>query len=417
MSRLSAIEQPRSRDALVILTAGSLILALSLGVRSVFGGVVDPVSKDLFGGRIEIFSLSIAIQNLMWGLAQPAFGAIADRYGDRLAMWLGFFCYGAGMVICALGGTAFAQHMGAGVLVGMGLSGTAFGVVLAVVGRAAPPEKRSAYMGITSAFGSGGQVVLPLLVAGLIDTYDWRLVVLIVGATLIPIALCIPFLRVKAEQPRVSEQVSLSSYVGRAFGNTSFVMLTFGFFVCGFHLAFVTAHLPNYVENFCFAVGLTPEELRAFGLQALAVAGLTNIIGTLIASKLGMIYPKPYVLAWIYAIRAVVILVFISLPLTQTSVMIFALVMGFLWLSTVPLTSALVMVMFGPRAMGTLFGFVFLGHQMGSFLGVWLGGLYFDRYGDYEGIWILAIILGVLSAVMHLAVREEGIPLRRMSPA
>ncbi len=417
MTVTSRSEHSRSHDTVIILTAGSLVLALSFGVRAIFGGVVEPVSSDLFGGRIEVFSLSIAIQNLVWGLAQPAFGALADRYGDRLALWLGFACYVLGMLVSALGHTAFDQHLGAGLLVGMGLSGTAFGVVLAVVGRMAPEEKRSAYLGITSAFGSAGQAVMPLIASVLISTLDWRVVMVAMAAMLIPMALCIPFLSGKSMPAKASPQVSISTYVKQAFGHSSFVMLTLGFFVCGFHLAFVTAHLPTYVENFCFSAGLTPEELRAFGLQALALAGLANIFGTLIAARLGTIFPKPYVLAWIYAIRAVVILVFISLPLTQTSVLIFALVMGFLWLSTVPLTSALVLVMFGPRAMATLFGFVFLGHQLGGFTGVWLGGVYFDRFGNYDGIWILSIILGVLSAIMHLGVRERPFLRPAASPA
>ncbi|GAB5470722.1 MAG: MFS transporter [Rhodospirillales bacterium] len=412
MTRTAPREQTGTHDAVVILTAGSIVLALAFGVRSVFGGVVEPVSNELFGGRIEVFSLSIAIQNLVWGLAQPAFGAIADKYGDRLALWLGFGCYVLGMLVCSLGSTPLAQHLGTGVLVGMGLSGTAFGVVLAVVGRAAPEDKRSAYLGLTSAFGSAGQVVLPLMVSFLLESLDWRLVMIVVGAMLLPMALCIPFLHCKTVPLQRGEPVTISSFVRQAFGHSSFVMLTVGFFVCGFHLAFVTAHLPNYVETFCLAAGLSPQELRAFGLQALALAGLANIFGTLIAARLGTIFPKPYVLAWIYAIRAVVIVAFISLPLTQTSVMIFALAMGFLWLSTVPLTSALVLVMFGPRAMGTLFGFVFLGHQLGSFTGVWLGGFYFDRFGNYEGIWILSAVLGLLSALMHLGVREESVPLR-----
>ena len=195
-------------------------------------------------------------------------------------------------------------------------------------------------------------------------------------------------------------------------GHSSYVMLGAGFFVCGFHLAFVTAHLPNYVQHFCIATGASPAELRALGLQALALAGLANIFGTLWAARLGTRFPKPHVLAAIYALRALLIAVFISLPVTPASVMVFALIMGVLWLSTVPLTSALVLIMFGPRAMGTLFGFVFLSHQLGSFAGVWLGGWVFDRYANYDYIWYLAIALGVLSAIAHLLVQERAAPAR-----
>ncbi len=398
-----------------IILAGGIVLALAFGVRAMFGGVVEPLSNELFGGRIDIFSFSIAIQNLVWGLAQPGFGIIADKFGDRRALWLGFMCYVLGMLVCALSSTPLAQHLGAGVLVGMGISGTAFGTILAVVGRAAPEEKRSYYLGITSAIGSSGQVVLPLLTSWLIEWFDWRITLVIVTFTLVPMALCIPFLRVKVNLPIGSaEPVSMTHTIRNAFGHTSYTLLNIGFFVCGFHLAFITAHLPNYVQNFCIS-SASPAELRALGLQALALAGFANIFGTLLASRLGSWFPKPYVLAAIYALRAFVIIIFISLPLTPTSVMIFALVMGGLWLSTVPLTSALVLTMFGPRAMGTLFGFVFLSHQLGGFAGVWLGGVFFDRYASYDQVWYLAILLGVFSAVAHLLVLERPAPSRGLA--
>ncbi|WP_339758234.1 MFS transporter [uncultured Hoeflea sp.] len=399
-----------NRDILIIVLAGSVVLALAFGVRSVFGGIVQPLSNDLFDGRIEVFSLSIAIQNLVWGLAQPVFGIIADKFGDRRALWLGFFCYVAGMLICVVGTTPLAQHAGAGVLVGMGISGTAFGVVLAVVGRAAPADKRSHYLGITSAMGSAGQVVLPLVVSWLVEWLDWRMTLVVVTFALAPMALCIPFLRANVSPTTASaHNDSITQTVRKAFGHSSYTLLSAGFFVCGFHLAFITAHLPNYVQNFCVSTA-SAAELRALGLQALALAGFANIFGTLLASHLGTRFPKPYVLAAIYALRALAILIFISLPVTPTSVMIFALVMGGLWLSTVPLTSALVLTMFGPRAMGTLFGFVFLSHQLGGFAGVWLGGIVFDRYASYDQVWYLAIGLGVISAIAHLLVQERAAP-------
>ena len=405
------------RDTITIMLAGGIVLALAFGVRSVFGGVVEPLSNELFGGRIEIFSLSIAIQNLIWGVAQPAFGILADKYGDRKALWLGFCLYVLGMVVCIVGTSPLAQHLGAGVLVGMGISGTAFGVVLTVVGRAAPVEKRTQYLGITSAMGSAGQVVLPLLTSWLIEWLDWRMTMIVVTATLAPMALCIPFLRAKPASPSpthnnaATDDFSIRQTIRQAFGHSSYMMLGAGFFVCGFHLAFVTAHLPNYVQHFCIS-SASAEELRALGLQALALAGLANIFGTLLAAKLGTKFSKPYLLAAIYALRSVVILAFISLPVTEASVMVFALVMGVLWLSTVPLTSSLVLIMFGPRAMGTLFGFVFFSHQLGSFVGVWLGGFFFDRYASYDHIWYLAIALGVLSAIAHLLVQERPAPHR-----
>ena len=404
-----------ARPAYIIVIAGGAILALSFGVRSVFGGVVEPISNDLFGGRIEIISLSIAIQNLVWGLAQPIFGMVADRYSDRRALIIGLLSYVAGLALCIVGTTPLAQHLGAGLLVGMGISGTAFGVVLAAIGRAAPEEKRDLYLGVASALGSVGQVVMPLLASWLTEWLDWRPTLVVVTAMLAPMVLCIPLMRVdKASSAHertgfMSERRTppLHQTVIEAFNHPSFIFLTAGFFVCGFHLAFITAHLPNYVQHFCSSTRMSPEELRAFGLQALSVVGFANIIGTLLATRLGAIFPKPYVLSAIYALRALVILAFISQPMTPVSIMIFAFAMGVLWLSTVPLTSALVLRMFGPRPMGTLFGFVFLGHQLGSFIGVWLAGAWFDWYANYDFIWQASIVLGVLSALLHVFVKER----------
>lgn len=414
----AATQHHQSIKAIVI--AGGVILALSFGVRSMFGGIVVPLSNELFGGRIEIFSLSIAIQNLVWGLAQPAFGMVADRYGDRRALWLGLACYIAGIALCILGTTPLAQHLGAGLLVGMGISGTAFGVVLAVIGRVAPVEKRGLYLGIASALGSLGQVIMPLMASWLTAWFDWRLTLIIIAAMLAPMALCIPMMRAQAEPSADrddglldgSESRLLRQRVADAFKHPGYVFLTAGFFVCGFHLAFITAHLPNFVQHFCSASGMSPEELRAYGLQALALVGFANVLGTLLATHLGGFFPKPHVLSAIYALRTLVILAFISQPITPASVMIFAFAMGMLWLSTVPLTSALVLTMFGPRTMGTLFGFVFLGHQLGSFSGVWLAGAWFDLYADYGFIWHASIALGGLSAILHLFVKERAVPLR-----
>lgn len=410
MTTSDDILKTHTKNAMTIVIAGGIVLALSFGVRAVFGGIVEPLSDELFDGRIEIFSLSIAIQNLVWGIAQPGFGMLADKYGDRLALWLGFIFYVVGMVICALGTTPFAQYMSAGVLVGMGISGTAFGTVLAVVGRSAPIEKRTQYLGITSAIGSTGQFLLPLLVSWLTQWLDWRLTLIVVTGALLPMMLCIPFLSANKSLEKEGSDISINETINQAFGHKSYVLLAAGFFVCGFHLAFITAHFPNFVQKFCVSTTSTAEELRALGLLALSFAGLANIFGTLIASKLGSIYPKPYLLAGIYSLRAVVIFIFISLPITPVSVIIFAVIMGSIWLSTVPLTSSLILVMFGPKAMGTLFGFVFLSHQLGSFAGVWLGGVFFDLYGSYDQIWMISIALSVFAAIAHLLVQEKEAP-------
>ncbi|MEM9247242.1 MAG: MFS transporter [Pseudomonadota bacterium] len=398
---------------IVIVVAGGLILALSFGLRSVFGGFVEPLSQDLFDGQIAVFSLSLALQNLIWGVAQPVFGMLADKYGDRRALWTGFLCYGAGMALVVYGASPATMHLGAGLLVGMGIAGTAFGLVLAVVGRAAPVDKRDTYLGITSALGSAGQVVMPLLAAALTDWLDWRMALTILMLLLLPMALCIPLLRLEEPAPAAAAPPAppLMQTIANAFQQPSYVFLCAGFFVCGFHVAFISAHLPTYVQYFCSGTTMTPEELRGWGLQALSVVGLANIFGTLLASRLGTVFPKPYVLASIYGLRAVVILVFISAPLTPTSVMVFAAMMGVLWLSTVPLTSALVLTMFGPRAMATLFGFVFLSHQLGGFIGVWWAGQRFDLYADYDLVWQVSILLGIASAALHLMVRDGPAPM------
>ncbi len=413
MATIATASRHEQRSIFAIVAAGGIILALSFGVRSMFGGIVVPLSDDLFTGRIEVFSLSIAIQNLVWGLAQPVFGMVADRFGDRRALWIGLFCYIAGIVVCVVGTTPLAQHVGAGLLVGMGISGTAFGVVLAVIGRAAPVDKRGLYLGIASALGSVGQVVMPLVASWLMAWFDWKLTLIIIALMLAPMALCIPMMRAEAAPPTDTDRgdnVLLRQAVATAFRYPGFVFLTAGFFVCGFHLAFITAHLPNFVQHFCVGTGMSPQELRAYGLQALSLVGFANIIGTLLATQLGQIFPKPYVLSAIYALRTVAILVFLSQPITPVSVMIFAFAMGILWLSTVPLTSALVLTMFGPRTMGTLFGFVFLSHQLGGFAGVWLGGLWFDMYANYDVIWYASIGLGAVAAFLHLLVRERPAP-------
>ncbi len=391
-----------------ILIAGSIILALSFGIRSIFGGIITPLSAE-FGWPRETYSLSLAIQNLAWGLAQPLFGAIADRYGDRKALWLGFFCYLAGMGLAVVGMTPFAQHMGSGLLIGMGIAGTAFGIVLSVVGRAAPEAKRSQYLGYATAAGSLGQVVLPPIAAWLLTNYDWRVTLIVLTVMLLPMAVCIPFLKANAPTPgsdgeaqaasQAQDEPGLGAVLARAFGYPSYLFLTLGFFVCGFHLAFISIHFPAFVAERCGD--------PALGLQALTLVGATNIIGTILAGQLGAWLPKQYLLSGIYALRALVIVIFISNPITPLSVILFSLAIGPLWLSTVPLTSGLVVAMFGPKHMGTLYGFVFLSHQLGSFTGVWLGGWLYDATGSYDIVWKVAIALGVLSAIVHLPVRER----------
>ncbi|MEM6358237.1 MAG: MFS transporter, partial [Pseudomonadota bacterium] len=349
----------------------------------------------------EVFSLSLAIQNMVWGLAQPFFGALADKYGDRWALWLGLGLYCAGMALAAVGYLPVMQHLGAGVLVGMGVAGTAFGLVLSVVGRAVPEERRAKALALTAALGSFGQMAMPLLAGWLTSIYGWQATLIVMGLLLLPIGFCIPFL--KAETPAGSTadpEVTIGTMARRAFGHSSYVLLTLGFFVCGFHVAFMTAHLPVYVAEVCGSVTL--------GAATLSVIGLANVFGTLLAGQLASYFPKPYILSAIYALRAVVITLFIFvIPPTPVSMMVFSAMIGVLWLSTVPLTSGLVATMFGTRALGTLYGIVFLSHQVGSFLGVWIGGRTYDATGSYDTVWIAAVVLGVFSALVHLPVRDR----------
>ena len=408
MRARSAAEDGRGMT--VMMAAASLTLALAFGVRSVFGVALEPLSADL-GWPRETFALSLAIQNLVWGLAQPAFGALADRHGDRSALWTGFALYVAGMALSASGATPLAQHLGAGALVGMGVSGTAFGLVLSVVGRAAPEHRRMQALGLVSALGAAGQVLLPLLAQQALAATDWRGMLWAMTAALLPVALCIPFL--KAPPPRggagAAPAVPLGDAMRRAFSHPSYLLLVMGFFVCGFHVAFITAHFPAYVAEVCAAFSLFGREVtpEALGAATISLVGLANVFGTLAASRLGVRYPKPYVLSAIYALRAVVILLFLWTPVSPATVVIFSVAMGVLWLSTVPLTSALVAAMFGTGAMATLYGFVFLSHQIGSFIGVWMGGRLYDLTGGYDLVWAVAVGLGAFSALAHLPIRER----------
>jgi MFS family permease len=299
------------------------------------------------------------------------------------------------------------MHTGAGVLIGLGVAGTAFGLILSVVGRATPDHKRSQALGLTAAFGSLGQMLLPAISGALVDAYGWQVSLLIMTALLLPMAACIPLL--KAEVPignaSVHDNLATGVVIRRAFGHSSYALLTMGFFVCGFHVAAIAAHFPAFVAEMC----ATPEgPATELGALTLSIVGLGNFVGTLIVGQLGARFPKPYLLSAIYALRAVVILVFISLPITPASVIVFSMSIGLLWLTTVPLTTGLVATMFGTRHMGTLYGFVFLSHQVGSFIGVYMGGVVYDIYGNYDAFWYASIALGIFSAIVHLPVRDRA---------
>lgn len=391
-----------SRDTQVIILAGAVVLALGFGARSIFGIVLDPMSTEL-GWPREIFSLSLAIQNLVWGISQPFLGMFADRVGDRKAMWLGLGLYIAGMLISAMGHAPWMQHLGAGVLVGLGVSGTGFGVVLSAIGRRTTDANRSKVMASAAALGSLGQMLMPLLAGWLTEAYGWQVTLSVIAALLIPMFFVIPMFGrapiIEEGEPELA--ADNRTLLAHAFGQSSYILLMFGFFVCGFHVGFMTAHLPAYVYETCGSLAL--------GAAALSIVGGANVIGTWVFGQLGSRYPKPYVLSALYAIRALAMLLFVLVPPTPLTVVLFSAGVGLAWLATVPLTSALVAAIFGPKYMATLYGIVFLSHQVGAFIGIWMGGKVYDLYGNYDLIWWAAIALGVLSALVHLPVREQRV--------
>jgi predicted MFS family arabinose efflux permease len=388
-----------SRTALLAIVCGSLILLLSFGIRSAFGLFLQPMSQDLGWGR-EVFALALALQNLIWGASQPFVGMVADKWGSGRTLALGGLLYAFGVWLMAQTSSPGELYFSAGLLIGLALSGTAFGVVLAAIGRSVAPERRSAALGITTALGSLGQFLMPPLGQAFLAAYGWQtaLVVLACGSLLMVAAA----LGVQGRpQAAAGDTQTLGQAIGEARRHGGYLLLTAGFFVCGWHVAFIAVHLPAYLAD----GGLSP----GIAAWCLALVGLFNVIGSYTAGVLGGRLSKKYCLSFLYTARAVVISGFIMLPLTAASALVFSALMGLLWLSTVPLTSGLVAQIFGPRYMATLFGFVFFGHQVGSFLGVWLGGWLYDRYGSYDLIWWISIALGLIAALLHWPIDERGV--------
>ncbi len=385
------------RSALPVILGGMAVLALSFGFRSSFGVFLQPITEAMAWPR-ETFSLSLAIQSVAWGLGGPIFGALADRFGERRSLLLGVGCYTVGLFLAAHGMTPGAQHLGTGLLVGLGCAGTGFGLVLAIVGRSVPEEKRSRVLAVTSAAGSFGQFAIVPLSRQLEAGFGWSGALLMLAAASLLMFICVPFLRARPQEDEAGGG-SLGKAVGRASTDASFWLLTLGFFTCGFHVSFIGAHLPAYVTEVCGSAAL--------GSWALGVIGLGNIIGVLIAGELGTRMLKKHVLSGIYAVRAVLVLAFLAVPANPVTVMLFAVAAGLVWLATVPLTIHLIAYLHGPRFLATLYGLVFLGHQLGGFLGAWFGGWTYDRTGSYDAAWWAAIFLGALSAVAHLPIRER----------
>ncbi|MDX5409001.1 MAG: MFS transporter [Thauera sp.] len=378
------------------MVCGALILTLAMGVRHTGGLFLQPMTLDQGWSR-ELFSFSIALQNLLWGLFQPFAGAFADRHGAGRTLVGGALLYIAGLVIMAHADTALGLNVGAGLLIGMGLSGTTFSVVLGVIGRMAAPEKRSMALGLASAGGSFGQFAVLPVGQGLISMVGWQdaLLWLALGiALIIPLAAAVTGTSDRAS----GVQQSLREALAEAVRTPSFHYLFWSFFVCGFQTAFIMLHLPAFVVDGGMSANI--------GMTAVALIGLFNIFGSFLSGWLGGLYSKKWLLAWIYALRIVAILALLLFPLSQLTLYLFAAVMGLLWLGTVPLTSGLVGHIFGLRYVGMLYGIVFLGHQIGGFLGAWLGGRIFDLSGSYLMAWWLSIALSVMAAALSLPVRE-----------
>ncbi len=406
---------PQTRLFTPVLIGACIIIMLSFSVRASFGVFQIPIAEE-FGWLRAEFSLAIAIQNLAWGFGQPIFGAIADRFGDRRAIVLGALMYAAGLVLSSYAITP-GQHQLLEILVGFGIAGTGFGVILAIVGRAASDANRSVALGIATAAGSAGQVFGAPLAEGLLSMFPWQTVFVIFAAIILASLFALPLLRAPARAPKAVLEESMGQIIGKAVRDPSFALIFIGFFSCGYQLGFITAHFPAFVTELCgpispgsllHGVGITTTS--ALGAVAISLIGLANIVGTITAGWLGHRYSKRYLLAGIYTGRTIAAGLFIILPITPETVIAFSIVMGALWLATVPLTSGLVGYIYGLRYMGTLYGLVFFSHQLGSFLGVWLGGALYDIYGDYTAVWWVGVAVGALSAIVHLPIRET--PLR-----
>ena len=401
----------QSRLFTPVLIGGSIILLINFALRASFGVFQIPIAQEFGWPRTE-FSLAIAIQNLAWGIGQPIFGAFGERFGDRWSIIIGAFLYSAGLILTAHASSPATMQL-LEIMVGFGIAGTGFGVILAIIGRAASDENRSLALGIGTAAGSAGQVFGAPLAEGLLAHYPWQTVFIIFGVIVLACLLFLPLLGKTKPATRSELEDSMGTVLKRAFTDPSYLMIFAGFFSCGYQLGFITAHFPAMITEYCGPIaagsmlaGLGITTTSALGAVAISMIGLANIGGSILSGWLGKRYTKKYLLAGIYLLRTIASAAFILTPMTPATVILFSLVMGALWLATVPLTSGLVAYIYGLRYMGTLYGFVFLSHQLGSFLGVWLGGKMYDLYGNYTLVWWVGVGVGAFSALIHLPVRE-----------
>ena len=397
------------RTPALVIGMGCLITLIAFGPRSTLGFFLTPLSSANHWGR-DVFAFALALQNLLWGIGQPLGGMIADRFGTIRVVCTGAMLYAAGLVLMSHATSAPLLDASAGVLVGFGLAGCSFPVILAAFGKILPKEYRSIAFGFGTAAGSFGQFLYSPVAVLLMDTFGWQQTLVIFAVSMLAVlplssALATPqTATVKDAAPQ-----SLRAALGEAFAHRSYILLVLGFFTCGFQLQFITVHMPSYLVD----RGLSAQ----VGGWTIATIGLFNIIGSVTAGWPGDRIPKRYLLAFIYFVRAAAILAFISFPVTTVSCLIFAAIMGLMWLSTVPPTNGIIALMFGTKWLATLAGFAFFSHQVGGFLGVWLGGIAFDRTGSYNVVWWLAILFGVLSALINLPIVEKPVARVAAAPA
>jgi len=386
----------------VIIALGCIAALLAFGPRSTLGFFLPPMTAVNHWGR-DVFAFAIALQNLLWGVGQPLAGMIADRFGTVRVLCAGALLYACGLALMATATSAPLLDASAGVLIGFGLSGCSFPVVLAAFGKILPPQWRSIAFGAGTAAGSFGQFLYSPVAVVLMDVFGWQQTLWIFAASLVAVLpLSLALATPPSDAARHAGAQSLRHALGEAFAHRSYVLLVLGYFTCGFQLQFITVHLPAYLVD----RGLS----ATVGGWTIATIGLFNIAGSLASGWLGDRLPKRYLLSFIYFVRAAAILAFISFPVSPFSCIVFAAVMGLMWLSTVPPTNGIIALMFGTRWLATLAGFAFFSHQVGGFLGVWLGGIVFDRSGSYTAVWWLAILFGVLSALINMPIVEKPVP-------
>jgi MFS family permease len=391
------------RTPVVIIACGCAIALLGFGPRSALGFFIQPMSREFVWGR-DVFGLALALQNLLWGLGQPIAGAIADRFGVFRVMFVGALLYAGGLLMMRYAATPLSLDLGAGVLIGFGLSGCSFNLVLSAFSKLLPPGRRGIALGAGTAAGSFGQFVFAPFGVALIDNFGWQsalTVFAVLMLLIVPLSLALWTPPASAANVPAAQQQSFRTALAEAFGHRSYVLLVLGFFTCGFQLAFITVHLPPFLVD----GGISAQ----VGGWVMASIGLFNMVGSLSVGWLQNHLPKRYILSAIYFARALATIAFISFPITPFSAIAFGAVSGLLWLSTVPPTSALVSLMFGTRWFATLYGFAFVSHQVGGFLGVWLGGIVFEKFGSYTPIWWLSVLFGVLSALINLPIVEKPV--------